>query len=194
MASLQILNLTHAVGSKVTCVGNKLNEMNDKVDVVMKGTPFALTTYSSTILTARMFTSRKGRQRASSANFKRHRKDEMFVISSSATPVFVTDLLGNQIKESLRRWVMPPDPATNHNIACDMCLTGTAEWFLQGNILPEWKSTGSFLWIHGKRRLFRFFLDHPLTAVCVLSWLRQKYSLVRCRSHLRMSQRAYIIF
>jgi hypothetical protein len=46
MASAQILNLTHAVGSKVTGVGNKLKEMNDKVDVVMKGEPILLTTYS----------------------------------------------------------------------------------------------------------------------------------------------------
>lgn len=34
---------------------------------------------------------------------------------------------------------------------------GSAEWFIHGNTFPEWKTTtGSLLWIHGKRtRKFR---------------------------------------
>lgn len=54
MASVQILNLTHVVGSKVTGVGNKLEEMNDKVDIVMKGTPVLLTVYPSIVIDSRI--------------------------------------------------------------------------------------------------------------------------------------------
>ena len=39
MAAAQILNLTHTVDNKVTGVGNKLKEMDDKMVVVMKGRP-----------------------------------------------------------------------------------------------------------------------------------------------------------
>ena len=37
MAAAQILNLTHTVDNKVTGVGNKLKEIDDKMDVVIKG-------------------------------------------------------------------------------------------------------------------------------------------------------------
>ena len=60
---------------------------------------------------------------------------------------------GTQLRENLLRWLSPPDPSTNHNIACDAHHNGTAQWFFQGNIFNQWKSTGSFLWIHGKRVL-----------------------------------------
>ncbi|KAH9028691.1 hypothetical protein EDB85DRAFT_1867679, partial [Lactarius pseudohatsudake] len=59
-------------------------------------------------------------------------------------------LNGNQLRDSLRRWVAPPDPSTNHNIACDIHHGETTAWFVQGNIFAEWKSTGSLLWIYGK--------------------------------------------
>jgi hypothetical protein len=91
-------------------------------------------------------------------------------------------IVGNQLRESLRRWVTPPDPSTNHNIATDIHHGETAEWFSQGSILAEWKSTGSLLWIYGKRMFFSLFPDRPLTAVCVLSWLWQEHPLVRRRS------------
>ncbi|KAH9988615.1 hypothetical protein BJV77DRAFT_732211 [Russula vinacea] len=60
----------------------------------------------------------------------------------------------NQLKDSLLRWLSPPDPSINHNIACKAHHTGTAQWFFQGSIFDQWKSTGSFLWVHGKRALF----------------------------------------
>ena len=69
--------------------------------------------------------------------------------------VQVADLLLNGHK-----WLSPPDPSTNHNIACGTHHKKTATWFFQGNIFREWKSTGSLLWIHGKRLLsFSFELD-----------------------------------
>ena len=45
MAAAQILKLTHTVDKKVTGVGNKLKEVDDKMDVVIKGTPVLLATH-----------------------------------------------------------------------------------------------------------------------------------------------------
>jgi hypothetical protein len=65
---------------------------------------------------------------------------------------------GNQLRDSLLRWLSPPDPSINHNIACKAHHHGTAQWFFQGSIFNQWKSTGSFLWLHGKRAFL-----HPFT-------------------------------
>ncbi|KAH9035901.1 hypothetical protein EDB85DRAFT_2112683, partial [Lactarius pseudohatsudake] len=62
----------------------------------------------------------------------------------------VDDMKWNQSRKSLREWVFPPDPSTNHNIACDLHHGGTAQWFFQGSMFGKWKSTGSLLWIYGK--------------------------------------------
>jgi hypothetical protein len=56
-----------------------------------------------------------------------------------------------QLRESIHKWLSPPDPSTNHNIACDTQHKKTATWFFEGNIYQEWKSNGSLIWIHGKR-------------------------------------------
>jgi hypothetical protein len=58
---------------------------------------------------------------------------------------------GTQLRESIYRWLSPPDPSTNHNIACATHHKKTASWFFQGSIFQDWKSTGSLLWVHGKR-------------------------------------------
>jgi len=60
-------------------------------------------------------------------------------------------IVGNQLWENLHRWLSPPDPSTNHNIACRTHHKRTATWFFQGSSFQEWKKTGSLLWIHGKR-------------------------------------------
>jgi hypothetical protein len=62
-------------------------------------------------------------------------------------------LTGNQLRQDIRGWLSPPDPSTNHNIACNAHHEGTATWFFKGRTYKEWKSTGSdsLLWIHGKR-------------------------------------------
>ncbi|KAF8476562.1 hypothetical protein DFH94DRAFT_803602, partial [Russula ochroleuca] len=59
-------------------------------------------------------------------------------------------LSGNQLRENIHKWLSPPDPSTNHNIACGTHHKKSASWFFQGSIFKEWKSTGSLLWIHGK--------------------------------------------
>ncbi|KAH8978237.1 hypothetical protein EDB92DRAFT_2119397 [Lactarius akahatsu] len=106
MAAAQILSLTHAVDNKVTVVGIKLKDVDDKMDLVIKDG-----------------------------------KDAKEVLD---------DVKWNQLRQSLRRRVTPPDPSINHNNACDIHHGGTAEWFSQGSIFRGWKSTGSLLWIYGK--------------------------------------------
>ena len=76
----------------------------------------------------------------------------MFVISPVVSDCVVPNALaGNQVRESLRTWVIPPDPSTNHTIACGIQHDGSAQWFFRGGMFSEWKSTGSLLWIYGKR-------------------------------------------
>ena len=106
----------------------------------------------------------------------------MFVINLYQRSSVSNLLIGNQLRESLRKWVTPPDPSTNHNIACDLHHEGTAEWFSQGGIFAEWKSAGALLWIYGKRTFVLLFPDSPLITVYVLSWLWKEHSLVRHRS------------
>jgi hypothetical protein len=70
---------------------------------------------------------------------------------------------GNQLRQLLRTWLSPADPSTNHNIARKAQHGGTAVWLFQGGIVIEWKSTGSLLWIHGKRAfLLAFFSSDSL--------------------------------
>ena len=67
--------------------------------------------------------------------------------------VFTPDsgLTGNQWRQDLRKWFSSPDPSTNHIIQCGAQHQGTANWFFRGSLFEEWESTGSLLWIHGKR-------------------------------------------
>jgi hypothetical protein len=83
------------------------------------------------------------------------------------------------------KWLSPPDPSTNHNIAYDSHHEGTATWFLQGSIFEEWKSTPSLLWIHGKRALFFPLKAAYLTTSCnaagsgkSIMWLVVSHSLL----------------
>ncbi|KAI0268521.1 hypothetical protein BGY98DRAFT_1101489 [Russula aff. rugulosa BPL654] len=62
----------------------------------------------------------------------------------------VDEVKRNQLRESTYKWLSPPDPSTNHNIACGTHHKKTATWFFEGSTYREWKSTGSLLWIHGK--------------------------------------------
>ena len=80
-------------------------------------------------------------------------KRSWFLNRLHARHVGSTILIGNQLRQDLRRWLSPPDPSTNHNIACNTHHKGTTTWFFEGETYKDWKSTGSesLLWIHGKR-------------------------------------------
>ena len=68
----------------------------------------------------------------------------------------------NRLRESVYKWLSPPDPSINHNIACDTYHKKPATWFFEGKIYQEWKSKGSLLWVHGKRTSCpKFLTDTP---------------------------------
>ena len=85
----------------------------------------------------------------------------------------------NQLRESVHKWLSPPDPSTNYNIACGTHHKKEASWFFQGSIFQDWKSTGSLLWIHGKRLLCPLSNPTPVDNISYSSWLGQKCYLVR---------------
>ena len=60
-------------------------------------------------------------------------------------------LIGNELRKDLRKWIAPPDPSLNFNTASDAHHEGTAAWCTKGNTVADWKTSGSLLWIHGKR-------------------------------------------
>ena len=88
-------------------------------------------------------------------------------------------LTGNQLKQLLRSWLSPADPSTNHNIARKLQHEGTAVWFFQGSIFIEWKSTGSLLWVYGKRAFMSpLFALGAFSHSDFASGIREKYHLV----------------
>src|SRR6266849_3741198 len=87
---------------------------------------------------------------------------------------------GNQLRDQFLRWLLPSGPPTNHNIARKAHPNGTAQWFIKGKVFNHWKSTGTLLWIRGKRvLLLTFTIRQPLTMPCFFSRFREKCPLVR---------------
>ncbi|KAN0132366.1 hypothetical protein V8E53_009792 [Lactarius tabidus] len=56
----------------------------------------------------------------------------------------------NNIRKDTRNWFSPPDPSTNHNIACNLYHAESATWLFGRGIFIDWMTTGSLLWVHGK--------------------------------------------
>ena len=104
------------------------------------------------------------------------RSSSLNLINTDYRALHITS--ASQIREDIRRWLSPPDPSTNHNIACGAHHKKPATWFFQSSIFREWKSTASLLWIHGKRA--PILTSHLIPSGDILnsSWLRQEYSLV----------------
>jgi hypothetical protein len=88
-------------------------------------------------------------------------------------------LTGSQLRDSIHKWLSPPDPSTNHNIACSTHHKKEATWFFQGSIFREWKSAGSLLWVHGKRLSRPPSHSTPSDGILYYSRLWQKRYLVR---------------
>jgi len=74
-----------------------------------------------------------------------------------ASNIFV----GTQVRDSLQHWLSPSDPSINHNAASDAHHNGTSQWFFHGEMFKEWKTTGSFLWVHGKRAFLQVLAFIP---------------------------------
>ncbi|KAI0263284.1 hypothetical protein BC834DRAFT_1034112, partial [Gloeopeniophorella convolvens] len=56
----------------------------------------------------------------------------------------------DDMQSRYRTWLDPPDPSTNHILACKGHHAGTSAWFLEGPIFEAWRKAGSLMWIHGK--------------------------------------------
>jgi hypothetical protein len=97
----------------------------------------------------------------------------------TSADVVLLILSGNQLRESTHKWLSPPDPSTNHNIACGTHHKKTATWFFEGRIYQEWKTTGSLIWIHGKRSSVPLSKLTPSDTILSCSWLGKKCYLVR---------------
>jgi hypothetical protein len=70
-----------------------------------------------------------------------------------------TATAGSRVRADHRKWLSPPDPSSNQNIACGVQHEGTATWFFEGSLFTAWRfeSSTPLLWIHGKRAfLFSF--------------------------------------
>ena len=77
-------------------------------------------------------------------------------------------LKGHHLQKDIRSWLSPPDPSKNHNIAHAAQHDGTAEWFIHGSTFDKWITTGSLLWIHGKRMSF----SHSSPSLAVFNFSR----------------------
>lgn len=87
---------------------------------------------------------------------------------------------GNELRDSLLRWLSAPDPFTNHNTARKVHHRDTSRWFFQGGIFNQWRSSGSLLWIHGKRLLLLTFNMRCLLIIShFYSRFRENCALVR---------------
>ena len=88
----------------------------------------------------------------SSRYVKRNEQDQTFVIFSTSRCRDQHSLVGDQLQRDVQHWLSPPDPSKNHDFVWKAHHSGTSAWFFESKALAEWKASGSFLWIHGKRR------------------------------------------
>src|SRR5258707_13810795 len=139
------LRATHAVGDRVANVKDKVAELIHGTQIVF-GLEKGFNTNHSDGKEAR-----KGMEQTANDVDIVKRSSSLNLISTNFKTLHV--ISGNQLRESIHKWLSPPNPSTNHNIACDTHHKRTATWFFEGSLYQEWKSKGLLLWIHGKRAL-----------------------------------------
>ena len=176
MAAAQLLKVTNTIDNRVegiannmlivddrvACVDDRVKDVDDKVKAVddklvavIDGAQYIFNQSSKII---RLLTRIDGKEAGGVIQQAAEGIDRM-ERSWSPNCIYaghegLTILTGNQSRQDLRRWLSPPDPSTNHNIASNAHHEGTATWFFEGSIYRDWKSTTSsepLLWIHGKR-------------------------------------------
>jgi hypothetical protein len=57
-------------------------------------------------------------------------------------------------QDAIQHWLLPSDPFQNYDQARMSRHEGTAQWFLKNKTFVKWESSGSFLWVNGKRMFF----------------------------------------
>ena len=154
------------IGDKVEHIDDKVQGVDEKVQVVIDGEKSPSSPFR-TILMFILLDGKRARVAAGEAKLiiqqTAYSTDE---IKCSCLPTNLSvacwsdlDLFtGNQLKQLLWAWLSSADPSTNHNIAQKARQEGTATWLFEGRIVSEWKTSGSLLWIHGKRASLLIFL------------------------------------
>ena len=92
---------------------------------------------------------------------QKHASDQNKSKRMSNLNVAITDrdrdyLAGDNLQQDIFKWLSPPDPWKNHNIACKSRHAKSAAWFIHDERFSEWKASGApspLLWVHGKRLL-----------------------------------------
>ena len=54
-----------------------------------------------------------------------------------------------ELRDRLSRWLAIPDPSTNYHAALEKRHPETGLWLLNGRPFSDWKSSTSFMWLHG---------------------------------------------
>jgi hypothetical protein len=183
ITSAESLGATHTVADRVAEaeIDNRVRTIDEQVATVADGTQTILNRSPREYLTLIYLdgTERKEATQQLARNVEQLKRLSSLCLIN--TYPHTCTLAENQLPvgEKVHEWLSPPDPSTNHDIACGTHHEGTATWFVQGSIFGEWMSTASLLWIHGKRASFPLPIRHYLTTFCILSWLGQERSLVR---------------
>jgi hypothetical protein len=163
MASAQLLMITNAIDREVReiadnvfVVDDRVAGVDDQVAVVIDGAQCIFNPFSKIVQFLTRLDGKEAREVIQQASDGLDRMERSwFPNRTHAGHVGSIIITGNQLRRDLRRrrWLSPPDPSTNHNIACNAHHEGTATWFFEGRTYKEWKSRGSesLLWIHGKR-------------------------------------------
>ena len=149
MATAENLRVTNRVDDKVDKVDDKMDKVDDKVDKV--DNKVDKVDNKVTVL-------------IDAADEEKRSYSDLISVDSLDLSILTESLL----REKSQKWLVTPDPSTNHNIARKAHHKGTASWFFQSRIYEQWKSSSSFLWIHGKRTFLSFSLSFiPLIPISV---------------------------
>ena len=150
MASTELLKITHDVEGRVMGVDDRVKDVKSGVQNVgerVEGVGDKVQDVGNKVLEI------DGKLEQANSSSSLNRTILHFVTS--------TIFIGTQLRDNLLRWLSPPDPSINHNIASKAHHNGTSQWFFHGRMFKEWKATGSFLWVHGKRGFLQILAFIP---------------------------------
>ena len=187
MAVVQSLKATHTVDERVkgvadtaVAIDNRVADVSDQVAGVDDRVAMATHVIEDRVTGVRdQVVVVNDRIKQAANDVDQVKRSSFNLIATHYQPLNIISEI--QLRESIHKWLSPPDPSTNHNIACSTHYKKAATWFFQGTFFREWKSTGSLLWVHGKRAPSP--TSHLMPSETVLSgiWVRQEYSLVSGR-------------
>jgi hypothetical protein len=192
MAAAQNLKATHDVGERVKgvvdtveVIDNKVADVDDRVAGVncqvagVSGQVADVEDQVASVKEKVVTMNDRVKEIADNVDEMRRLSSNITSADNVANDVVLPILPEHQLREGTHKWLSPPDPSTNHNIACATHHKKTAKWFFQGRIYQEWKATGSLIWIHGKRLSVSLSKLTPSHTILSCSWLGQKCYVVR---------------